>query len=36
MTGPNPNAIFAIEAIISVVFMKNVMTRSNILVGDYT
>ena len=36
MTGPNPNAIYPNEAIKSVVFIKNVITRPNILVGDYT
>ena len=36
MTGPNPNAIYPNEAIKSVVFIKNVITRPNILIGDYT
>ena len=36
MTGPNPNAIYPNEAIKSVVIIKNVITRPNILVGDYT
>lgn len=34
--GPNPDAIYPNEAIKSVCFIKNVITRPNILVGDYT
>lgn len=34
--GPNPNAIYPNEAIKSVCFIKNVVTRPNILVGEYT
>ncbi|WP_449620059.1 Vat family streptogramin A O-acetyltransferase [Robertmurraya sp. Marseille-Q9965] len=34
--GPNPNAIYPNEAIPSLCFIKNVITRSNIIVGDYT
>ena len=36
MTGPNPNAIHPNEAIKSIVFIKNVITKPNIIVGDYT
>ena len=36
MTGPNPNAIYPNEAIKSVVFIKNVITRPNILAVSYT
>ena len=34
--GPNPNQKFPNEAIRSLCFIKNVITRPNILVGDYT
>lgn len=34
--GPNPDAIYPNEVIKSVCFIKNVITRPNILVGDYT
>lgn len=34
--GPNPNAIYPNEAIKQVVYIKNVITRPTILVGDYT
>lgn len=34
--GPNPDAIYPNEAIKSVCFIKNVITRPNIIVGDYT
>lgn len=34
--GPNPNSIHPNEAIPQVVFIKNVITRPNIQVGDYT
>jgi len=34
--GPNPNAIYPNEAIKSVCFIKNVVTRPNIQIGDYT
>lgn len=34
--GPNPKAIYPNEAIKSVYFIKNVITRPNIIVGDYT
>lgn len=34
--GPNPNAIYPNEAIPSVCFIKNVITRPQISVGDYT
>lgn len=34
--GPNPNAIYPNEAVKSVCFIKNVITRPNIIVGDYT
>ncbi|GAE06537.1 chloramphenicol acetyltransferase [Paenibacillus sp. JCM 10914] len=34
--GPDPNAIYPNEAIKSICFIKNVVTRSNIIVGDYT
>lgn len=36
MTGPDPAAIYPNERIRQVVFVKNVITRPNILVGDYT
>lgn len=34
--GPDPNAIYPNEAIKSICYIKNVVTRSNIVVGDYT
>lgn len=34
--GPDPNAIYPNEAIKSVCFIKNVVTRPNIQIGDYT
>ncbi|MGN7942098.1 Vat family streptogramin A O-acetyltransferase [Virgibacillus sp. 6R] len=34
--GPDPNAIYPNEAIKSICYIKNVITRSNIIVGDYT
>lgn len=34
--GPNPDALYPNESIKSVCYIKNVITRSNILVGDYT
>lgn len=34
--GPNPNTIYPNEAIKSLCFIKNVITRPNIIVGDYT
>ncbi|MEC1377204.1 Vat family streptogramin A O-acetyltransferase [Heyndrickxia oleronia] len=34
--GPDPNAIYPNEAIKSICFIKNVITRPNIIVGDYT
>lgn len=34
--GPNPNAIYPNEAIKSVCFIKNIITRPNITVGEYT
>ncbi len=34
--GPNPNAIYPNENIKSLCFIKNVIKRSNIIVGDYT
>lgn len=36
MHGPNPNNIFPNDKIPQVCFIKNVITRSNIIVGDYT
>lgn len=36
MTGPNPNSIYPNENIRQVVYIKNVISRPNILVGDYT
>lgn len=36
MLGPDPNAIHPNEAIPSICYIKNVITRPNILVGDYT
>ncbi len=34
--GPNPNAIYPNENIKQVVYIKNVITRPNIIVGDYS
>ena len=34
--GPDPNALFPNEQIPSVCFIKNAITRPNIIVGDYT
>lgn len=34
--GPNPNVIYPNEAIKSVCYIKNVISRPNIIVGDYT
>lgn len=34
--GPDPNAVYPNEAMKRVCFIKNVITRTNILVGDYT
>jgi virginiamycin A acetyltransferase len=34
--GPDSNAIYPNEAIKSICYIKNVITRSNITVGDYT
>ena len=36
MFGPNPHAVHPNEAVPSVCFIKNVITRPNIQVGDYT
>ncbi len=36
MYGPDPDAIFPNEKIKSLCFIKNVITRPNIIVGDYT
>ena len=36
MIGPNPNKIHPNEAIKQIVYIKNVITRPNIIVGDYT
>ena len=36
MTGPNPNNIYPNEKIKQIVFIKNVITNPNIIVGDYT
>lgn len=36
MAGPNPNDIYPNENIKQIVYIKNVITRSNIIVGDYT
>lgn len=36
MTGPDPNSIYPNENIRQVVYIKNVITRPNIEVGDYT
>ncbi len=34
--GPNPNAVYPNEAIKSVCYIRNVITRPNIFVGEYT
>ena len=34
--GPDPNAVYPNENIKSVCYIKNVITRPNIIVGDYT
>ena len=34
--GPDPNAVFPNPAVPSVCFIKNTVTRPNIIVGDYT
>ncbi|WP_217556720.1 Vat family streptogramin A O-acetyltransferase [Paenibacillus sp. GbtcB18] len=34
--GPDPRAIYPNEAIKSICYIKNVVTRPNIIVGDYT
>ncbi|HBD86910.1 MAG TPA: acetyltransferase, partial [Clostridiales bacterium] len=34
--GPDPNAVYPNDAIKSVCFIKNVITRANIFVGEYT
>ena len=34
--GPDPNAIYPNEKIKSVCYIKNIITRPNIIVGDYT
>lgn len=36
MYGPDPNAVFPNEKIKSLCYIKNVITRPNIIVGDYT
>lgn len=36
MAGPNPNKLYPNENIKQVVYIKNVITRPNIIVGDYT
>lgn len=36
MLGPDPNRIYPNENIKQVVYIKNVITRPNIEVGDYT
>ena len=36
MTGPNPDSIYPNENIRQVVYIKNVITRPNIVAGDYT
>lgn len=34
--GPNSNDVYPNEAIKSICFIKNVITRPNIVIGDYT
>ena len=36
MIGPDPNKIYTNENIKQVVYIKNVITRKNIIVGDYS
>ena len=36
MAGPNPNKLYPNENIKQVVYIKNVITRPNIVIGDYT
>ncbi len=36
MFGPNPDAVHPNENIPSICYIKNVITRPNILVGEYT
>lgn len=36
MNGPDPNKIFPNEKVSSLCFIKNVITRPNIIAGDYT
>ena len=36
MTGPDPNKIYPNENIKQIVYIKNVITNPNIIVGDYT
>ena len=36
MTGPDPNKIYPNENIRQIVYIKNVITRPNIIVGDYS
>lgn len=36
MIGPDPNKIYPNENIKQIVYIKNVITRPNIIVGDYT
>ena len=36
MTGPDPSKIYPNENLKQIVYIKNVITRPNIIVGDYT
>lgn len=36
MIGPDPNKIYPNENIKQVVYIKNVITRKNIIAGDYS
>ena len=36
MFGPNPNAVHPNENIPNVCYIKNTITRPNIIVGEYT
>ena len=36
MTGPDPNSIYPNESIRQIVYIKNVITRPNIIAGDYS
>ena len=36
MTGPDPNKIHPNENIQQIVYIKNVITRPNIIVGEYS